>query len=92
MYKPSETKIENTVFETREKGGKVISYRISPKEGYKLHEITLDEPILDEETGEETGEVKKGYTTAFVTAGANYDFETNERQIYSIPDEGEGQK
>lgn len=87
MYKPIESKIENTIFEAREKDGKIISYRISPAEGYKLHEITLDEPIFDEETGEETGETKQGFTTAYVTAGGNYDFVKNERQIYSIPSE-----
>ena len=84
MYKPIESKIENTIFEAREKDGKIISYRISPIEGYKLHEVTLDEPVFDEETGEETGEVKLGFTTAYVTAGGNYDFVKNERQIYSI--------
>lgn len=84
MYKPIESKIENTIFEAREKDGKIISYRISPKEGYKLHEVTLDEPIFDEETHEETGEVKLGFTTAYVTAGGNYDFVKNERQIYAV--------
>ena len=84
MYKSIESKIENTIFEAREKDGKIISYRIRPAEGYKLHEITLDEPILNEETGEETGEVKLGFTTAYVTAGSNYDFVKNERQIYAV--------
>ena len=80
MYKPIDPKLKNTIFEAREKDGKVISYRISPAEGYKLHEVTLDEPVIDKETHEETGEIKKGYTTAYVTAGGSYDFETNERQ------------
>lgn len=84
MYKPIESKIENTIFEAREKDGKIISYRISPIEGYKLHEVTLDEPIFDEETMQETGEVKLGFTTAYVTAGGNYDFVKNERQIYAV--------
>ena len=84
MYKPTEAKLENTIFETMEKDGKIIAYIIRPAEGYKLHEITLDEPILNEETGEETGEVKLGFTTAYVTAGGNYDFVKNERQIYAV--------
>ena len=55
MYKRVESLLENTEFEARiNKDGKVISYRISPKKGYKLHEITLDEMIVDEETLEET--------------------------------------
>ena len=79
MYKETESKIENTIFEARtDEKGNILSYRISPKEGYKLHEITLDE------TNEETGEVKLGFTTSYITAGVNYDFEKNERQIYAL--------
>lgn len=79
MYKKTEAKIENTIFEARtDKDENILSYRISPKEGYKLHEITLDE------TNEETGEVKLGFTTSYITAGVNYDFKKNERQIYAL--------
>lgn len=84
MYKRVESLLENTEFEARiNKDGKVISYRISPKKGYKLHEITLDEMIVDEETLEETGEIKRGYTTSYITAGCKYDFELNPREIYA---------
>lgn len=86
MYKRIKSKLKNTIFEVMEKDGKTISYIIRPCEGYKLHEITLDEPIFDEETMIETGEKKLGFTTAYVTAGANYDFEKNEREIYATPD------
>ena len=41
--------------------------------------------VIDEETGIETGEVKKGFTTSYITAGADYDFEKNEREIYASP-------
>lgn len=85
MYKVIEALIPNTVFETRtDENGKIISYRISPQEGYKLHEITLDEAVVDEESLKETGEIKKGFTTSYVTAGAEYDFEKNEREIYAV--------
>ena len=87
MYKPIESKIENTIFEAREIDGKITSYIIRPQEGYKLHEITLDEPIINEETHEETGEKKLGFTKAYVTAGANYDFEKNPREIYAVKEE-----
>ena len=85
MYKETKPLIENTRFEQRidDKTGKVLSYRIYPCEGFKLHEITLDEPIFDEVTMEETGEVKKGYTKSFVTADINYDFKENPREIYA---------
>ena len=85
MYKEIEAIIENTKFEARtDENGNIISYRISPIEGYKLHEITLDEILVDEETLQETGKTKLGFTTSYITAGVNYDFEKNERQIYVV--------
>lgn len=85
MYKNIEALLENTKFEARlNKDGKIISYRISPIEGYKLHEITLDKMVVDEDTGEETGEIERGYTTSYVTAGGSYDFQINNREIYAI--------
>ena len=83
MYKIIESKIENTIFEAREENGQILSYRITPKEGYKLHEITLDENVTDE-YGRETSEIKKGFTTSYITAGIDYDFEKNTRQIYAV--------
>ncbi len=85
MFKEIKPLIDNTICEAREVDGQVISYRISPAEGYKLHEVTLDEDVCDEVTLEPTGEKKLGFTTSYVTAGADYDFEKNERQIYSVP-------
>ena len=89
MYKEIESKIDNTIFEARiDENGETVSYRISPANGYKLHEITLDEEVIDEETLESTGEIKLGFTKSYITAGRNYDFEKNERQIYAVK-EGE---
>ena len=88
MYKEIEPLIENTICEARvDAEGNVISYLIRPADGYKLHEITLDEPVINEETMEETGEIKLGYTKSYVTAGANYDFVKNDRQIYAVKEE-----
>lgn len=87
MYKQTEAKLENTIFEAREMDGKITSYIIRPCEGYKLHEITLDEPVFDEETMQETGEKKLCFTKAYVTASANYDFEANPREIYAVKEE-----
>lgn len=84
MYIETEALLDNTIFEARIKNGNIISYRISPVDGYKLHEITLDEPVFDEETGEPTEQTIPGYTKAFVTAGANYDFNVNDREIYAV--------
>lgn len=86
MYKEIEAKLENTIFEAREENREIISYRIRPAEGYKLHEVTLDEEVMNEETLEPTGKIKLGYTKAYVTAGVNYDFEKNDRKIYAKPD------
>lgn len=84
MYKRIKTKVEHASFKVRtDADGNILSYRISPNEGYKLHEITLDEEVCDE-YGKETGEIKLGYTESYVTAGAGYDFEKNERQIYAV--------
>ena len=88
MYKEIEPKIKNTVFEARiDENGETISYRISPAEGYKLHEITLDEEVVDEEPLESTGEITIGFTKSYITAGADYDFEKNEREIYAVREE-----
>lgn len=82
MYKRIKTKIEHATFKVRtDADGNILSYRISPNEGYKLHEITLDEKVCDE-YGNETGEITLGFTKSYVTAGAGYNFEKNDRQIY----------
>lgn len=84
MYKSIEPLVDNTICEAREIDGKIVSYRISPEKGYKLHEITLDVKVTDEETGVETGEIRKGFTTSYITAGADYDFVKNDREIYAV--------
>lgn len=83
MYKEIEAKLENTIFEAREENGEILSYRIRPAEGYKLHEVTLDESVCDENVTKITDKLKLGYTESYVTAGAGYDFDKNERQIYA---------
>ena len=80
--------IKNAIIEEvkDKKTGKVKSYRIYPKEGYRLHEKSRDEILIDE-NGNETGEIKLGYTGEVVTAMANYDFEKNERDIYAVKED-----
>lgn len=85
MYKSIEPLIDNTICEAREVDGQIVSYRIQPADGYKLHEKSLDTPIMNEETFEETGKIKCGYTTVSTTIGANYDWDKNESRIYAIP-------
>ena len=84
MYKDIEPIIENTTMqEFINKDGKLVGYTILPADGYKLHEKSRDEIVVDE-NGNETGEVIKGYTTGLVTAFANYDFIKNPREIYAV--------
>ena len=83
MYKEVEAKLENTIFEARiDENDNIISYLIRPAEGYRLHEVTLDEPVTDENDND-TNKVKLGYTKSYITASANYDFVKNNRKIYA---------
>lgn len=59
------------------------AYKIRPEKGYVLHEKSRDEIVTDE-NGNETGEIKLGYTSGIVTTGADYDFVKNEREIYAV--------
>ena len=84
MYKDIETLIENATMKERYNDkGELINYVISPLEGYKLHEKSRDEIVIDAE-GNETGEIKKGYTEGIVTVLANYNFIENPREIYAV--------
>ena len=89
MFKKVRTKITNTRFEARvTDADEIISYRIYPKDGFLLHEDSLDEITYDE-NGVETG-VITNYTSSFITAGANYDFKLNPRGIYAVAAEEAG--
>lgn len=79
---------ENTTMEAFYNNENVLrSYYIAPIEGYLLHDTQYDFDVYDDETGEPTGEVKKGYIPypASVTVGYNYNFEANPREIYAVP-------
>lgn len=84
MYRDIETLIENTIMKERySENGEKVNYVISPCEGYLLHEKSRDEAEPDE-NGNDTGKIKKGYTSGIVTVLANYDFHKNEREIYAV--------
>ena len=72
----------NTTSKKRYHGEKFLGWSVTPDKGYVLHEVTHDSPVCDEE-GNDTGEVKKRYTSATIFVGHNYDFEKNEREIYA---------
>lgn len=54
------------------------TYRITPNEGYVMHDNTYDEPVLIPETAEPTGEVILGYRPTTASVALAYDFSTTE--------------
>ena len=72
--------------------GNLIAYRITPNEGYVLHDSSRDWHDVDPITGVELEELILGYTTGTATCAATYDFDKNERcfcteRIEDIPAE-----
>ena len=79
------TPIENaTVQKYINNQGVHRSYRITPNEGYVLHDKGYDTIVYDEETMEPTGEVILGYRTSTASCPANYDFEENPNEYYCV--------
>lgn len=79
---------ENTTMNAYYNSSNVLrSYFIAPIEGYVLHSSSYDTEVIDEETGEPTGEILLGYIPypASITVGYNYDFVANPKQIYAVP-------
>ena len=82
------TLIENTTMKKKLFDGVHTNYTIKANDGYLLHDNTLDTPVYDEETWEETGEIILGFRPSSYTAtcSANYDFVANPRGFYAIPE------
>jgi hypothetical protein len=78
------TLIPNTVMQKRLRDGVDYQYRISPAEGYVLHDNVLDSYEDYTEDGEGVGEPILGFTPATSTCAANYDFVANPRQFYAV--------
>ena len=70
----SPTLISNTTMQKMFYDGVHRFYVITPCYGYVLRDKENDEPILDEETFEETGIIRFHYASSGTTCGANYDF------------------
>lgn len=80
-----ESRFENTTMQAYYNGNNELrAYFITPNEGYVIHTNSYDTPVLDEETGEETGETLLGYTTGTISVGYNYNFEENPFEIYAV--------
>lgn len=77
------TPIQNATVEKMFKDGIHKSHRITPNDGYVLHNNVRDWTQIDEETGEEKQYC--GYSKAMSSCPANYDFAENSREFYAVP-------
>ena len=83
-----EPMIENAVVVTRyNSSNQVSSYRITPNEGFVLHTKNYDTEVFDEETLEPTGEILLGFTSTYISLGANYNFNDVVADTYTYTDE-----
>ena len=83
-----EPMIENAVVVTRyNSSNQVSSYRITPNEGFVLHTKNYDFEVFDEETLESTGEILLGFTSTYISLGANYNFSDVVPGFYTYTDE-----
>lgn len=78
------TPIENATAVKRLSDGVHKTYRITPNEGYVLHDNMLDEEVVDPESGEPTGEVILRYYEGTRSVAASYDFVANPREFYAV--------
>lgn len=60
------------------------NYRISPIDGYVLHDKANDWTTIDPVTNEEV--INLGYSRGTVSCAANYDFVANPREFYAVPE------
>lgn len=70
----TEHSIPNALVEVGYLDGAKKLYRITPNEGYVLHDSESDTDGFDPETGELTGQTIFSYTSTYTTCGKNYDF------------------
>lgn len=72
------TLIPNTVMWEGKDGDVLKRYRIQAADGYVLHDKGRDYT--------ENGVLKLGYTRAVASMAPNYDFVTNPREFYAVPE------
>ena len=84
--------ISNTTIRQSFNNGVAGAYVITPISGYVLHDNTRDwtEPV---EVEDEYGNIIEqdvsylGYTRGSATCGPNYNFTTNPREFYAVPED-----
>lgn len=77
------TLIENTTMLKIFGDGVHRQYRITPNDGYVLHNSFRDWTYIDPETMKET--FCRGYSAGYSTCAASYDFEKNPHEFYAVP-------
>lgn len=83
--KKGSTFFENTKTENcYDSDGHLAAYRITPNEGFVLHTVYHDKPVFDDETGEATEELIKGYTKSHIVLDCDYEFDVNPFEIYAV--------
>lgn len=84
--------IENTTMYKNLRDGVHTTYVIEAVEGYVLHDKVLDWEAWDNELNmpmlDENGNpvMVLGYATGSCSCAANYDFITNPREFYAVPE------
>lgn len=76
--------VANTTMERGLRDGVPRSYYITPNAGYVLHDNTRDWSDFDPDTMEEV--LFLGYTRGTASCAASYDFATNPREFYAVPE------
>lgn len=78
------TLIPNTSMQKIIVNGVHTQYGIKANEGYVLHDNSLDEEEINEETYEPTGNIILGFYRGTRTVNYNYNFIANPREFYAI--------
>jgi hypothetical protein len=77
------TPVPDATVEKMFRDGVHRQYRITPDDGYVLHNNVRDWTQIDEETGKET--FCRGYSTSYSSVPASYDFNENPNELYAVP-------
>ena len=78
--------IDNTVLIARKDSNtnNINVFRLTPIDGYVLHDKNYDEQVFNEDTFEETDEIILGFRRATAGFSGDYDFDTNPREFYTL--------
>lgn len=84
--------IQNVTVQEVLKNCELYAYRVTPEEGYALHNKTLDVEIIDPDTYEGTGEFVPGFLNEMCTVKSDYDFNNTKKGTYTYTDENGEEK